>query len=54
MTHNDLKIYALNSAVMALSFSNIEAILKIILLSASIIYTIIKIIQTSKGKDENS
>ena len=51
MSHNDLKIYVLNTAVMALSFSNLEAVLKIILLSASIVYTIIKIIQASKGKD---
>jgi hypothetical protein len=53
MSHNDLKIYALNSVVMAISFSNIEAILKIVLLSASIVYTFIKIIQTAKGKDDS-
>ena len=44
MSLNDLKLYGLNSAAMAISFSNVESTLKIFLLCVSIIYTILKII----------
>ena len=50
MTINDLKIYTLNSFAMAVSFSNVEAILKIVLLCASIFYTILKTIEIIKNK----
>jgi hypothetical protein len=54
MSNNDLKLYFLNTITMALSFSNIENALKIILLIASIFYTVLKIIETYKNKkDEN-
>jgi hypothetical protein len=57
MSHNDLKLYFLNAITMALSFSNIENALKIILLIASIFYTVLKTIETYKnknnGKDNN-
>jgi hypothetical protein len=53
MTNNDLKIYALNSIAMAVSFSNLEAILKILLLCVSIVYTIMKTIELIKGKKGN-
>jgi hypothetical protein len=41
---------------MVLSFTNIEEVLKLILLTASIIYTVLKIVemQTKKGKNENN
>jgi hypothetical protein len=52
MTFNDLKIYMLNTFAMAVSFSKLEATLKIVLLIVSIVYTFMKIIETAKGKDE--
>ena len=39
MTLSDLKIYLLNSVALVISFSEIEAVLKIILLLGSIVYT---------------
>jgi len=39
MTISDLKIYLLNSAALVVSFSELEATLKIILLIGSIVYT---------------
>ena len=47
---NDLKIYGLNSLAMAVSFSNVEATLKILLLCVSIVYTIMKTIELLKKK----
>jgi hypothetical protein len=47
---DDWKMYGLNSLVMFLSFTNIEAILKIVLLLASIVYTIMKIVELYKDK----
>jgi hypothetical protein len=56
MNINDFKLYALNTSAMVLSFTNIEEVLKLILLTASIIYTVLKIVemQTKKGKNENN
>jgi hypothetical protein len=53
MSINDLKLYGLNSIAMAASFTNIENTLKIILLLASIIYTIMKTIELIKAKNDN-
>jgi len=39
MTISDIKIYLLNSVALVASFSGIEALLKIVLLIGSIIYT---------------
>ncbi len=39
MNSTDLKVYLMNVSTMAISFSNIEATLKIVLLIASIGYT---------------
>lgn len=50
MSINDLKLYALNSVAMAVSFTNVENTLKIILLLISIIYTILKTIDLFKNK----
>lgn len=52
MSTNDLKIYIINSIAMAISFSNVESVLKIILLLVSIIYTFIKIRQLIKKNDK--
>ena len=54
MTINDLKIYGFNSLTFAISFSNVEATLKIILLCASIVYTIMKTIELIKNKKNGS
>jgi hypothetical protein len=50
MSINDLRLYALNSLTMAISFSNVEATLKILLLCVSIVYTIMKTIELIKNK----
>jgi uncharacterized membrane protein len=52
MSHNDFKLYFFNAVAMALSFSNIENVLKIILLIASIFYTILKTVETLKKKKD--
>ena len=40
MSFTDIKIYALNGGSLMLSFTNIDAALKIVLLSVSIGYTL--------------
>jgi hypothetical protein len=40
MTFTDIKIYALNGGSLMLSFTNIDSVLKLILLSVSIGYTL--------------
>ncbi len=50
MNIEDLKLTFLNGGAFLISFSNIEDILKIALLSVSIIYTILKIIDLRKNK----
>jgi hypothetical protein len=54
MITQSLKIYALNTASMIISFSNIEQTLKIILLTVSIIYTIIQTVKLLNKKNDNS
>ena len=39
MTMQDIKIYALNLVSLAVSFTHVEMVLKLILLAASIVYT---------------
>ena len=51
MNFEDLKLLALNSAALFVSFTKLEATLKIILLIVSIIYTIIKIKNLSNEKN---
>jgi len=53
MTIEDLKIYGLNSSVMAISFTQIEMALKIILLIATIIYTVHKTVVNIKRNEKN-
>jgi hypothetical protein len=50
MNIEDLKLTFLNTGALLVSFSNIEDILKIALLSVSIIYTVLKIIDLRKKK----
>jgi len=50
MNIEDLKLTFLNTGALLVSFSNIEDILKITLLSVSIIYTVLKIIEMRKNK----
>jgi hypothetical protein len=52
MSLNDLKIYTFNILALAFSFSNVEIILKIILLLSSIVYTILKTIELLKNKNK--
>lgn len=54
MSFNDLKLYGLNSIAMAVTFSNVEATLKIFLLCVSIVYTILKIIDFLINKNKNN
>lgn len=54
MDLQDLKIYALNLFSLAVSFTNIELVLRIILIAISIGYTLAKWYKISKndnGKD---
>jgi hypothetical protein len=53
MSINDLKLYSLNTLAMAVSFTNIENTLKIILLLASIVYTIMKTIELFKNRNKS-
>ncbi len=53
MTIEDLKIYGLNSSVMAISFAELEIALKIILLVATIIYTVHKTVVNIKRNQDN-
>lgn len=50
---DDLKIGIINAVSMALSFSNIENTLKIVLLVFSILYTGLKIFETLKNKNNS-
>ena len=50
MNIEDLDLTFLNTGALLVSFSNIEDILKIALLSVSIIYTVLKIIDLRKNK----
>jgi hypothetical protein len=54
MSMNDLKLYALNTITMAISFTNIENTLKIILLCISIFYTILKIFDLLSNKNKKN
>lgn len=55
MNLEDIKLYFFNASAMVVSFTNVERTLKIFLLCASIIYTILKIIELKKNrKDETN
>ena len=50
MDFTDMKLYAINSATLIISFTNLEMWLKIILLLSTIIYTWLKIKKLNKEK----
>jgi hypothetical protein len=50
MSNTDLRLYTLNGVAVALSFSSIEGTLRILLVIASLFYTILKIVETIKKK----
>jgi hypothetical protein len=52
MSIEDIRLYTLNASAMAVSFTNVERTLKIVLLCVSIIYTVLKIIEMKSKKDE--
>ena len=54
MNVQDLRLYLLNIITLGISFTAIENSLKILLLLASIVYTIQKIYETYKKKNANN
>jgi hypothetical protein len=52
MSFEDIRLYTLNASAMAVSFTNVERTLKVVLLCVSIIYTVLKIIEMKSKKDE--
>jgi hypothetical protein len=50
----DLKVYALNSGVLMISFTKVEMVLKIFLLVISIVYTLMKIKASIKNKEDET
>ena len=52
MNLDDIRLYTLNASAMAISFTNAERALKILLLTVSIIYTALKIIEMKNKKNE--
>jgi len=50
MDFTDMKLYAINSITLMISFTNLEMWLKIILLLSTIIYTWLKIKKLNKQK----
>ena len=52
MSPNDLRLAIFNSITLGISFTQIENGLKVVLLLASIVYTVQKIYSTYKGKND--
>tara|TARA_Y100001937_G_scaffold46919_1_gene65821 strand:+ start:293 stop:445 length:153 start_codon:yes stop_codon:yes gene_type:complete len=50
MNFTDMKLYTINSVALAISFTDLEMWLKIILLLCTIIYTLLKIKKLNKQK----
>ena len=50
MSHEDVRIAAINGGTMLLSFTTIEATLKIVLLLGSIVYTFYKIYEIHENR----
>ena len=54
MSNTDLRLFTMNGVAVALSFSSIEGTLRILLVIASLFYTLLKIVETlRKKKDDN-
>jgi len=51
---DDLKVYALNSGALMISFTQVENVLKILLLIISIAYTLIKMRLAIKNKQDET
>jgi len=50
MSNDDLRITAINGGTMLVSFTNVEAMLKIVLLVGSIVYTFYKIYELHQSR----
>lgn len=50
MNNDDLRITAINGGTMLVSFTNVEAMLKIVLLVGSIVYTFYKIYELHQSR----
>jgi hypothetical protein len=50
MNLGDLRLYMINSVALAVSITNVEVAMKLILLSISIVYTVMKIIDLKTNK----
>lgn len=50
MNLGDLRLYMVNSVALAVSITNVEVAMKLILLSISIVYTLMKIIDLKTNK----
>ena len=50
MNNDDLRITAINGGTMLISFTNVEAMLKIVLLVGSIVYTFYKIYELHQSR----
>ena len=50
MSNDDLRITAINGGTMLVSFTNVEAMLKIVLLVGSIVYTFYKIYELHQAR----
>jgi hypothetical protein len=50
MSNDDLRITAINGGTMLVSFTNVEAMLKIVLLVGSIVYTFYKIYELHQNR----
>jgi hypothetical protein len=51
---DDLKVYALNSGALMISFTQVENVLKILLLIISIAYTLMKMRHAIKTKNDET
>ena len=54
MTESDIKLTIMNALTMLITFTNVEATLKIILLIVSIVYTILKTKEMIKSNKTNT
>ncbi len=52
MNFADIKLYAINGSSLMISFTNVDAVLKIMLLSVSIGYTLQRWYLMNKNKDQ--
>ncbi len=53
MDINTLKIYVANTATMAITFTGVNQAIKLILLIATLVFTIVKTIDIVKGWENN-